>query len=112
MIGVFIGTFISTITTSFWVEPYVLYKYGFKSSVFPYFKRYALYTIVTILTCFLTMSVTNVFKDETIINFIFQMLSCIVIPNIIFGLMFYRTEEFRYLYNLLSKFYLRRVKSH
>ena len=28
--GIFLGTIVSTLTTSFWVEPYVLMRYGMK----------------------------------------------------------------------------------
>ena len=45
--GVFVGTIISTLTTSFWVEPYVLYKYGFKMKLRDYFKQYLKYTDVS-----------------------------------------------------------------
>ena len=30
MIGVFLGTVVSNLSTNVWVEPYLLYKYGFK----------------------------------------------------------------------------------
>ncbi len=46
IIGVFLGTTISFVTTSFWVEPMVLYKYGFQRSVLDYFKRYGFYVLV------------------------------------------------------------------
>lgn len=48
-VGVFIGTMISTVTTSLWVEPYVLYKYRLKVSSLSYFAKYGLYAGVTFL---------------------------------------------------------------
>lgn len=43
-IGIFIGTSISTITTSLWVEPYILFRYGLKDDwkkrLGSYFKQY------------------------------------------------------------------------
>lgn len=30
--GIFLGTIVSTLTTSFWVEPYVLMRYGMKKT--------------------------------------------------------------------------------
>ncbi len=41
--GVFIGTLVSLVATSFWVEPYILYKYGFAVKLREYFKKYAFY---------------------------------------------------------------------
>lgn len=46
MAGVFIGTFVSLMLTSFWVEPYVLFKYAFGIRLREYFKRYAYYFVV------------------------------------------------------------------
>ena len=40
-IGVFMGTTISMLMTTVWVEPYVLYKHHFKAPVSEYFIRYA-----------------------------------------------------------------------
>lgn len=111
IVGVFIGTTISTLTTSFWVEPFVLYKYGFKSSVLKYFGRYALYTIVTIITCTITLGLSNIFNYKVnIINFIIQLIICVLIPNLIFCLLFYRSEEFKYLYKVINNFILKKFK--
>ncbi len=44
-IGVFMGTTISMLMTTVWVEPYVLYKHHFKAPVSEYFIRYAAYVI-------------------------------------------------------------------
>lgn len=111
MLGVFIGTMISTVTTSLWVEPYVLYKYGFKSSVLSYFKRYILYSMVTIVSCIMTVSVTNIFNNANFINFIIQLVICIVVPNGLFFLLFHRTNEFKYLYNLISVIIIEKLKN-
>lgn len=49
LIGVFLGTLISTMTTSFWVEPYLLYKYGFQMKLRNYFFNYGKYILETII---------------------------------------------------------------
>ncbi|PGZ91709.1 hypothetical protein [Bacillus sp. AFS029533] len=110
MLGVFMGTTISTVTTCLWVEPYVLYKYGFKSSVLPFFRRYILYTIITILTGIITLALTNVFRNITIINFIIQLIVCLVVPNVIFWLLFRRTDEYSYLYNVINNLIFIKLK--
>ncbi|WP_374723703.1 lipopolysaccharide biosynthesis protein [Calidifontibacillus erzurumensis] len=110
MIGVFIGTTISTLTTCFWIEPYVLFKYGLKSSVIHFFKRYALYTTVTVVTCLITLGLTNVFKEVSLLNFLIQLTICLVVPNAVFFVLFYRTKEFKYLYNVLNNFVLKKIR--
>lgn len=49
IVGVLWGTVISTVTTCFWIEPYVLYKYGLKRKLAPYFGSYAVYALKTLL---------------------------------------------------------------
>ncbi len=56
--GVFIGTLVSLILTSFWVEPYVLYKYGFNIKLREYFKKYAFYVVIG-CACFAAVFFVN-----------------------------------------------------
>lgn len=101
--GVFIGTIISTLTTSFWVEPYVLYKYGFKTKLREYFKQCIKYTIITILVALLTIFIVNtLFTSVTILSFIGKLLLCIGIPNLCFVIIFRKSEEFIYFKNLIE----------
>ena len=101
--GVFVGTIISTLMTSFWVEPYVLYKYGFKMKLRDYFKQYLKYTIVTLLVAILTVFIINtLFTSVTILTFIGKLLLCIGIPNLCFILIFRKGEEFIYYKDLME----------
>jgi O-antigen/teichoic acid export membrane protein len=101
--GVFLGTFISTMLTNFWIEPFVLYKYGFKSSVKKYFEKYAIYTFVLFIAGFLTSFVTSMFPAVTLLNFIAKVLICVIIPNIVFLLFFFKTQECKYLFTISYK---------
>ncbi|MGS0746162.1 lipopolysaccharide biosynthesis protein [Syntrophomonas erecta subsp. sporosyntropha] len=98
LIGVLAALFISTMAVSFWVEPYVLYKYGFEKSCKEYFQRYFLYTIITIILSFLTVFISNIFFYEvTIASFLGRLIVCLIVPNITIMLGFYKTKEFKYL---------------
>ena len=44
-LGVFIGTFLSTILTSVWVEPFVLYRRRLHLPVHRFYLRYLLYAV-------------------------------------------------------------------
>ena len=98
--GVFIGTAISTMTTCFWVEPYILYKYGFKSSAKEYFVRYIGYTLVMLAAGWVTWMLCSLVTGGQLISFIIKMGICTIVPNVIFLAVFYRTKEFQF---LLSK---------
>ena len=102
IVGVFIGTTISTLSTCFWVEPYVLFKYGLKSSTVSYFIRYIINTLILLLGASLTWLICSFIDGFTILSFSLKLLVCIVVPNVIFTLVFRRTEEFNYLISVLK----------
>lgn len=56
--GVLMGTLVSTLATSFWVEPYILYKHGFKMPVVDYFYRYLQYALATVIITAISYVVT------------------------------------------------------
>lgn len=103
-IGVFIGTFISTITTCFWVEPYVLYKYEFDLNIKPYLKKYLFYTILTVTVGIITITLCNLINIFGIIGFILKSIVCVFVVNVIFFIALHRTEEFKYFKNLIIEF--------
>lgn len=97
-IGVFIGTAISTILTCFWIEPYVLYKYGFHVSSKKYFIKYFINTAILISVGSITWLICGIFSNYTLIGFIARMLVCAIVPNLILVIIFFKTKEFKYLF--------------
>ncbi|WP_039657105.1 lipopolysaccharide biosynthesis protein [Clostridium tyrobutyricum] len=110
-IGVFIGTTISSVATCLWIEPKVLYKYGFKVSIKKYIIRYIIYFMLTCGIGFITYMLCDFLHGNTLIIFISKLLICLAIPNIIVILIFCRTKEFKYLWNIFMKLTIKiRVK--
>ncbi len=107
MIGIFIGTVISTLSTCFWIEPYVLYRYGFKSPVRNYFGKYLLYSSVLILAGSVTWWLNSLVSGGQIEAFLVKLLICAFVPNLVFLCAFSRTEEFHF---LLSKIPLHKLR--
>lgn len=102
IVGVFAGTFISTMTTSFWVEPYILYKHGFKKSLSIYFGKYATYTLITIFTALITNLICSAVTTYTLLSLISRGIICLIVPNAIFILLYYKTNEFKYLQGIIN----------
>lgn len=106
--GVFLGTMVSTVTTSLWVEPYMLYKHRLQVSSAPYFLRYALYASVTFLLwygeSFLCGYITGGLWTVCILRGIF----CFVVTNLAYLILYHRTREFGLLWKkavqLLQKY--------
>lgn len=101
-VGILLGTLASTIFTGFWVEPFVLFKYGFNIKLNNYFRIYLKYFAVFILAWFISAQVTNssinIFAKVIIGGF-----SGVVIPSVIISLLFYRTKEYKYLILIIKK---------
>lgn len=95
--GVFMGTIISRILTTWWYDAWLLYKHGFGMSPVKYYLRYirscTIIAIVTLLINFVSMPLS----DTTWCNLVIKLIICIVAVNMIFYLLFGRSEEFIYI---------------
>jgi O-antigen/teichoic acid export membrane protein len=95
--GVFIGTFISTITVPYWIAPYLVYKKVFKINVLYYFIKYFLYFFIGIFAYFITYWAGSLLTLSPFSNLVIRGILCLIIPNLIYILLFHRTAEFQYL---------------
>ncbi len=104
-VGVFLGTSLSMGLTSFWIEPYVLYKYGFKSSCRDYFLhqgRYcALMAIVWLVTDYVCDAAAalagNLFAEIFI-----RLVLCVVLSDALLLLIYCRTDHFKDVMNIVK----------
>lgn len=95
--GIFIGTMISTVTTSLWVEPYMLYKHRLKQSSKVYFIKYAVYAAVTFSLWFLIDFICKKVSGGLFTICVLRLIICLVITNLCYLLLYHRTKEFRLL---------------
>lgn len=106
-IGVFLGTLISALLTSFWVEPWILYRHSLGIPVRKYFLRYFLYALVTGVAGYLTNYLCRFTSGSVWKILILRLVICIVVPNVIFFICYVRVPEFQFLFRkfkgLLSK---------
>lgn len=103
MIGVFIGTTISTLIVPFWNQPRILFKYGFEVSVWEYFRKYLYYVVLTVLVGVLTTSICNlVVVSNLFLSLVIKGLICVGVINLCYIVIFFRTEEFKYLLNIIK----------
>lgn len=93
--GVFAGTFISTLLTSVWVEPYVLYKHRLQVSALPFFIRYGLYCLVMGLVWFLSDQVCACVSGGILQLLALRGLLCILLPNSLLLVVYCRTPQFQ-----------------
>ena len=97
--GVLLGTTVSTMTTCWWIEPYVTYEHGFHRSVSHFFVTYGLYTLTTVLVGGFTYWVCDHFVMGGILEIVLKLITCIFVYNVIILLLYGRTREFKELWN-------------
>ena len=96
IVGVLYGNIISTMLTCFWIEPYVLFRYGIKYPLTSYYKDYFEYTGLTALTALALDQLYTIFIPvNNVLTFIACMLAIIVLVALFWSLVFYNREEYR-----------------
>lgn len=101
--GIFLGTTLSTILVCLWIEPLVLYKYGFEKSAKPYFVTYIKFAVLTLVVGGITWFVSSFLPLHGVSGFIVKIVICMIVPNSLFFIFFRKTEEFKYLYSIVKK---------
>ena len=102
IIGVFIGTLVSAIAVPFWTTPYLVYKKVFHKPVSHYFLKYTYYAAIGIGTYFLTNFICGFVPVGDLISLIVRALICLVVPNLVYICIFYKTDEFKYLFGIVK----------
>lgn len=112
--GVFLGTVVSSICISCWYRPIIVYKYVFGKPAREYFSRYTIYMIVMIANVLLVMAVSRYIIAplalSQIVNFFLMAVVCMILPNGIIIALFHKTEEFRYLMDVVKVLFIRRFR--
>lgn len=97
LIGVFIGTSISFLSMTFWVDPYVLYKHRFRLPVISYYTKYIINTLIIATVGLITFFFCNL-TSSIFVKFAI----CAFIPNLMFFAVFHRTKEYVYVYKSIK----------
>lgn len=92
------GTLISTIVIMLFIyfpwETNVIFKQIFKKSQKEYYLRMFLYLFCTVIVGLFTFKICTLISIEGIVGLILKGIICIVIPNILYVLFYFRTYEF------------------
>ena len=106
--GIFAGTFISTMTTCFWVEPLVVYRHALHAPIRGYFYEYGVNALVTLLTTIMVWRISDVLPGEGVVLFLEKMAVCAVGGNIGYLLAYRKRKELRYFVELLAGLFRRK----
>ncbi len=101
--GVFLGTTISYLFLSFWNHPRLVYKKVFNKCPSEYFVKYIKFLLIAIITGYMTTIVCSaLISGYTFISLILRGIICLVVINTIYILVFYNTNEFKFLLNVVK----------
>ena len=101
IIGIILGTIISMLFVCVWIEARILFKYGFSKNVIEFFKIYAKYLVIGVVGLILTYGANLLIKGNTITTLILRFTVSIIVSNLVILISTFKTEEFKYLYNII-----------
>lgn len=105
IVGVFVGTTISTVLVYATTGPHALFKYYFGiKKIKRFIQRYVVYTGLTIIYVFISLGSLYVLNISNIyLKFFVSSVISLLVPNLLNIALFYKTEEFTYFKDILVK---------
>ena len=104
--GIFLATAIARLVTNTWYEPYALFKHGFGKNPTLYLKKYLFFLIVLLMSggvCYGLCWLCSYCINSLLLVILFKVIICTVVSNGIFALVFHRSKEFAYLWNVVKE---------
>lgn len=111
LIGVFLGTILSSLALFLYSYPIFVYKRLFNRKYSEFIKEHLKYLIISIIITVITSLLINCINvSNLILQLIINALICIIVPNIIYIIIFRKSEEFKYYFNLLKQLLSKKIK--
>ena len=112
--GIIGATIIPLVTINFTVGAHILYKEYFRNeSEVDYFKDNGFYFIVTVIGGMAAYGVSTVTApDYNWVNLMIRFLICLIIPNVIYFLFYFKTENYMIAEKWIKEKFLVRMKKH
>lgn len=101
--GIFIGTIVSRMIVVI-VRPYIVFKYVLCTSSKKYFARLIVRSLIAFAICILMWKIKSyIWIEKTVIRFILLCIITLFIPNIIFTILYGRSEAFQDILSRIRK---------
>lgn len=96
VIGVIMATTISLLLINFGLGSQIIFEKYFKNGqVTSFFKEQAFYFGITAINCCITFYISSKVPDTSIIMFFIKIIICFVVPNIIYLVVYYKTDIYK-----------------
>lgn len=93
--GVIISTILSMLIVSLPWETRALFNNYLKDNIKEYYKNLLQSGIITVLACVVTFFLCSFIRQNGIISFIFKCIVCVIVPNIIFWIVYRKNNYFK-----------------
>lgn len=101
--GIMLSTLISSLIISVPWETHVLFSAYFKKSVKSYYKLFLKNFVVLLFVGIITFVACRLpSMNSSGLNFVYQIIVCMIIPNVLLYMVYCRKSEFKYIINLLK----------
>lgn len=108
--GVFLGTLISDVLTTFWYQPYILFKKGLNKSVSRYFKDFIKYTFITMIEILIALAILrNINISSLILKLIIEGIVGVIVFLLITIILFRKNEYFLFVKDVVMG-YINKIK--
>lgn len=104
MCGIFVGTIITILTVDLTIEPYLAFKYVLKDKPTKYYKKYAMYLIIAVITYTVNFVICNSIGKSGIIWFIIKAIFSVIIVNGMIIIFTFKTKEFQYVKKIINDY--------
>lgn len=109
--GIIFATSISKLLTNFWYEPYMLYKKYFNMSCVSHFLKRGLIAVLTVACCVGFKYLFSFFPPTDKYVLLSKMVIVTVGTNLVFFIVYFRTEEFKFIVSKLKPFIKRKINT-
>lgn len=104
VVGVLIATLVSLIFVNLWFGSKILYTEYFKSQKFSDFiLSHIQYFVVTVIIAAITYACCYWFSTISVLNLIIRLTICVIVPNLLYLLVYHRRPEFDSVKGLVSR---------
>ncbi len=107
--GVFIGTILSAFVLFLYSYPIFVYKKLFGRTYFQFLKEFLYYLVLSMFCMGITYGITCLINvSNLIVALVINFIICMIIPNLIYFIIFRKTDDFKYYINLLKNVILKK----
>lgn len=101
ILGILTGSIVSELF-NFIIDPIIVFQHTFQKRPWKYYFRYIKYLCLAIGTAHLVQTITLLWNTSSMLGFSVALAVCLILPNILWTAIFYRTPEFQYLWHTMS----------